>query len=179
MAVVAYHCDECDFTYDLTCAPDASAECVAWAGDLAALLVAEPEDAVRRRPRPEVWSALEYGCHVRDVLLVQRDRVLLVRREDDPAPPPMGRDERVFHDGYAEQHPADVARQLVDAASLFARDLDRLDRASWQRGIVYNYPPPPRRRTLEWVAVHTVHELRHHLQDARASATGERESTHG
>ena len=78
-----------------------------------------------------------------------------------------------LHDGYAEQHPADVARQLVDAASLFARDLDRLDRASWQRGIVYGYPPPPRRRTLEWVAVHTVHELRHHLQDARASATGE------
>ena len=76
---------------------------------------------MRRRPRPEVWSALEYGCHVRDVLLVQRYRVPLVRREDDPAPPPMGRDERVLHDGYAEQRPAEVARQLVDVASLFAR----------------------------------------------------------
>ena len=25
---------------------------------------------VRRRRRPDVWSPLEYGCHLRDVLLV-------------------------------------------------------------------------------------------------------------
>ena len=25
---------------------------------------------VRRRPQPQVWSPLEYGCHVRDVLLL-------------------------------------------------------------------------------------------------------------
>ncbi len=38
----------------------------------------------------------------------------------------MGRDERVDHDGYADQDPAAVARQLVDAADLFANVLDRL-----------------------------------------------------
>ena len=38
----------------------------------------------------------------------------------------MGRDERVEHDGYADQDPNDVARQTTDAASLFANVLSRL-----------------------------------------------------
>ena len=42
-------------------------------------------------------------------------------------PEPMGRDERVEHDGYAAQDPEDVARQLEDAAALFANVLARLE----------------------------------------------------
>ena len=30
------------------------------------------EEALRRRPAPSVWSALEYTCHVRDTFLSQR-----------------------------------------------------------------------------------------------------------
>jgi hypothetical protein len=160
---VGYHCDECGFTYDESRAGEAAGECARLARAMAARVTAAAD--VRARPAPETWSILEYTCHVRDVLIVQRDRVLLARREPDPAPPPMGRDERVEHDGYAEQDPEDVARQLVDAADLFANVLDRLDDEAWDRGIVYGYPPPPKRRTLRWVAVHTVHELTHHLHD--------------
>ena len=54
---------------------------------------------------------LEYGCHLKDVLLVQRERVLTARRVDRPSFHPIGRDERAEHDGYADQDPADVARQ--------------------------------------------------------------------
>ena len=42
----------------------------------------------------------------------------------------MGRDERVDHDGYAEQEPDDVARQLTVAAQLFANVLGRLQPTS-------------------------------------------------
>ncbi len=41
------------------------------------------------------------GCA--DVLLVERERVLAPRRPDLPSLDPMGRDERVQHDGYGEQ----------------------------------------------------------------------------
>jgi hypothetical protein len=85
----------------------------------------------------------------------------------------MGRDERADHDGYSGQDPEAVARQLVDAASLFANVLVRLDDDAWARTITYNYPKPWA-RSLRWVAVHTVHEVRHHLQDVSApgSAAG-------
>nr|WP_245721265.1 DinB family protein [Nocardia pseudovaccinii] len=121
---------------------------------------------LRQRTAPDVWSPLEYACHVRDVLLAQRERVLLARRVDTPALEPMGRDERVEHDGYNEQHPADVARQLDDAALLFANVLDRLTRADWDRTIIYNFPQR-QERPLRWLALHTLHELRHHLLDIR------------
>ena len=39
---------------------------------------------VRRRPEPEVWSALEYGAHVRDVFSVMLGRLQLMLTEDDP-----------------------------------------------------------------------------------------------
>jgi hypothetical protein len=159
---VGYHCVECGFTYDEAEHGAAADACRRLAREIAERLAGD----VRRRPAPDTWSTLEYACHVRDVLLVQRERVLLVRRATDPpAPEPMGRDERVDHDGYADQRPDDVARQLVDAADLFANVLDRLDPADWDKQIVYGYPPPPKLRPLRWTAVHTVHELQHHLAD--------------
>jgi hypothetical protein len=83
---------------------------------------------------------------------------------DRPSFDPMGRDERVEHDGYAEQDPRDVARQLTDAANLFANVLSRLDPEDWERIVMYNYPKLAE-RSLRWIAVHSEHEVRHHLLD--------------
>src|SRR5258708_27651908 len=74
------------------------------------------------------------------MLLVQRERLREARRLDRPECQPMGRDERVALDGYAAENPADVARQLGDAAQLFANDLDRLGGADWDRSVIYSYP---------------------------------------
>jgi hypothetical protein len=75
----------------------------------------------------------------------------------------MGRDDRVEHDGYSEQPPADVARQLEDSARMFAHVLSRLG-DDWDRTLIYNYPAPAE-RSLRWVAIHTLHEVRHHQLD--------------
>jgi hypothetical protein len=158
-------CDECGFEYDLDGAPEAGGAIQKGAGEIAAILTSGAPGLGTRR-RAQEWSPLEYGCHVRDVLLVQRERVLAVRRMFKPSFDPMGRDERVDHDGYAEQDPIAVARQLVDAADLFANDLARLDATEWWQNLMYNYPAPFE-RSLRWVAVHTVHEVQHHLLDVR------------
>jgi hypothetical protein len=121
---------------------------------------------LRVRRQPAVWSPLEYGCHLRDMLLVQRERVLAARRRDRPGCPQSGRDDRVAHDGYAEQEPEDVARQLADAAQLFGNVFARLDADDWDRTVIYNYPETCE-RSLRWVAIHTLHEAQHHLLDIR------------
>jgi hypothetical protein len=162
-------CDECGFVYDLTEAERAGPAIISRAGELVSLLAGDWSETgadLHTRRRPETWSPLEYCCHVRDVLLTQRERVLAARRAERPSFEPMGRDERVEHDGYADQEPADDARQLVDAAAMFANVLARLGPDDWERRLAYSYPRPTD-RSLRWVAVHTVHELRHHLLDVR------------
>jgi hypothetical protein len=158
-------CEGCGFGYDLGAAEASVPAIRAGADEMAGILRRDDAD-LRRRPDAGTWSPLEYACHVRDVLLVQRERALAARREVSPHCPPMGRDERVGHDGYADQAPADVARQLADAALLFTNVLGRLDAEGWERTLRYNYPEPAD-RSLRWLAAHTLHEVRHHLGDMR------------
>lgn len=162
---MANHCIDCDFTYDIgqaLAAGDNIQELIAEVG----AIFRNTEIDTRSRPDPEVWSPLEYGCHLRDVLLVQRERVLAARRVNGADCAPMGREERVDHDGYNEQEPADVIRQLSDAATLFSNVLARLTADDWDRTVVYNYPETYE-RSLRWLAVHTVHDVQHHLLDIR------------
>ena len=157
-------CGGCGFEYDVDSAPGAAEAIVDGVARFAAVVRTAPE--VRRRRRPDLWSPLEYGCHVRDVLIVQRDRVLAARIMDTPSFDPMARDERVEHDGYAEQDPDRVALQLNEAAFLFANVLARFEPDDWDRTVMYNWPAPFE-RSLRWVAVHTEHEVKHHLLDVR------------
>lgn len=158
-------CAECGFTYDLRLATTAGDSIRAGAAEVVALLCSNGE-GVRLRARPDIWSALEYGCHLRDVLLVQRERVLAARRVNGADCVSMGREERADHDGYNEQDPVEVARQLADAATLFSGVLARLSADDWDRTVIYHYPETGE-RSLRWVAVHTTHELQHHLLDIR------------
>ncbi len=155
-------CYECGFDHSPDEAPSAGPAITQGATSVAQTLNNRAADVVSRR-QPGTWSPLEYACHLRDVLLVQRERVLLARRVDRPSPPLMGREERVEHDGYAEQNPADVARQLTDAARMFANVLSRLG-ADWDRVVLYEGLDPPE-RSLRWVALDTWHEVHHHLRD--------------
>jgi hypothetical protein len=162
-------CEECGFEYDESAFSVAAARIRAGSADLAAALTGRQAD-LRARRQPGRWSPLEYACHVRDMLLVQRERLLAGLHLDRPVCEPMGRDERVELDGYAEQDPADVARQLRDAALLFAGDLDRLSPAGWDRAVIYTYPYRAE-RSLRWLAIHTEHEVSHHLLDVRRQLT--------
>ena len=162
-------CEQCGFSYDEAAAAQAAQMIRDGAAGLAAILEAG-HAGLRRRRQPGRWSPLEYACHVRDMLYVQRERLLAARRMNEPECTPMGRDERVELDGYAGQDPADVARQLADAALLLGNDLRRLSAADWDRQVIYTYPERAR-RSLRWLAIHTVHEVRHHLRDVREQIT--------
>src|SRR5262245_51597150 len=81
--------------YDESQAAGAGERIRAHAAEVAALVRGTAPARLTARRAPTVWSGLEYACHVRDVLLVQRERVLATRRGDADGVTSMGRDERV------------------------------------------------------------------------------------
>jgi hypothetical protein len=95
---------------------------------------------------------------------VQRERILLARKEDEPTFLPMRREERVTEEPYNEQDPGTVGVEIAVAADELASMLERLSDSEWQRRGVYNYPAP-QLRTVEWIARHTIHEGVHHILD--------------
>jgi S-DNA-T family DNA segregation ATPase FtsK/SpoIIIE len=161
---VPERCDECGYEYERDAGDALMGVLRADAEHWHARLVELDDAALRRRAAPYVWSPLEYACHVRDVLRVQRERVDLALTTDTPEFVPMRRDERVVEERYNEQAPADVSRDLVAAADAFATQLELLDDAGWARTGIYSFPTR-QLRTVEWIARHTVHELEHHLRD--------------
>ena len=117
-----------------------------------------------RGPTPDRWSMLEYGAHVRDVLLVLRDRFVVGVVADHPEFTPMYRDERVDLGMYRGEDPAALATELEVAAGLLARMLEALTPEQLDLTCQYGYPGPST-RTLRWMAAQAVHEVEHHLGD--------------
>lgn len=165
-------CDACDFVYADLALDEVPSRVRAMAPDYAqALDAAAAADRLRRRPQPDTWSPLEYACHVRDVLVVQHERLHLALAEDAPTFTSMRRDERAVEERYNEQDPADVVAALQRACEGFAEACARLTPDAWRRTGVYPWPQVTE-RDLAWLARHTVHELVHHLQDITRGVAG-------
>ena len=130
---------------------------------IAAQLVAEPDKALLR-PSPQRWSMLEYGAHVRDVLLTIRDRLVIGLVEDNPGFKSLWRDERVDLGLYRTDTSAEVVKELEAASAMFLRLFAAIDPASLDREVQYGYPNPTT-RTLQWMGQQAVHEVEHHLGD--------------
>jgi hypothetical protein len=131
------------------------ANAAAWRAPLAAADAAD-------RPRPDRWSALEYGCHVRDVFRLYDYRLGLMLGEDDPLYPNWDQDETAVAGDYGSQHPAVVADELASAADAIAASFAALSGDQWQR--------PGRRSdgasfSVETFGRYFIHDPIHHLYD--------------
>ena len=117
---------------------------------------------LRGRPEPEVWSALEYGCHVRDVFRRFDGRLTAMLTEDGPRFANWDQDATAVADHYGEQDPAAVAAQLREAAEALATRFDAVSGDQWQRtgtrsdGAAF---------TVESFARYYIHDPVHHLYD--------------
>jgi len=163
-APVDGRCDECGFDYD---EPDLAAvldRLGTQAGEYAGLLAGMDDDTVRRRPDPDTWSALEYACHVRDVLDAQRRRIAQTLVEDRPSYVPMNREQTLLDRHYSEQDRVLVTADLAANARDFTDDAAALDHDELTRTGIYQYPTPTE-RPLSWLVRHTAHEVHHHLYD--------------
>lgn len=159
-------CEECGFVYDELDANAISGVLRSFGSRYRAALAGADPGAVAVRPEPATWSVVEYICHVRDLLLVQRDRAVLAQVEDRPSFARMYRDERVSICRYGAQPISEGLDQLSMAAELCALVFDGLDETVWARRLVYNWPAA-NETDLSWLGRHTVHEGEHHLVDVR------------
>ncbi|UJP40461.1 DinB family protein [Cellulomonas palmilytica] len=122
------------------------------------------EDA-RERPAPGVWSALEYGAHVRDVFRIFGERLVLMLEHDDPLFENWDQDATAVEDRYDLQDPAVVADELVEAGEATAAAFDEVPHDAWER--------TGRRSNGSFFTVGTLgqyflHDVVHHLHDVHA-----------
>jgi hypothetical protein len=124
-------------------------------------VLAEPGD-LRRRPRPDVWSPLEYACHVRDVFRIYAYRLDLMLSEHDPTFPNWDQDATAVADRYAEQDPATVREELTVAAEKLAAGFAAVPDGAWDRTGTRG---DGARFTVESFARYFIHDPVHHLYD--------------
>jgi hypothetical protein len=158
-------CDVCGFEWDAITADELPARLRA-AGDGFRVVFAAGGKALALRPSADVWSTVEYGCHVRDAMFNLRDRIVLGVAEDNPTPHAMHTDTRISEGLYAGEQPKVLAVEIPVAADLLARTIEALDADHLARPIFYGWPRPTT-RTLLWVAAQALHEAEHHLDDVR------------
>ncbi|MFJ9951085.1 DinB family protein [Kitasatospora sp. NPDC091207] len=130
-------------------------------------VLAGDEDALRRRPRPDVWSDLEYACHVRDVFRLFHVRLNLMLDQEGPDFPNWDQDETAVAERYREQRPGAVAADLAEAGRVLADAFERVGGGQWQRT---GNRGDGARFTVESFSRYLIHDPVHHLYDV----TGER-----
>jgi len=160
--VLDERCPECGF--------EAGAVDLAALGDLVRANVAcwpplLADETARLRPTPDRWSALEYGCHVRDVFVLFDERLALMVETDAPRFANWDQDVTAVEQRYGEQDPALVGRQLILAGSAIADRWETVEDDQWQRtgdrsdGSSF---------TVESFARYFLHDPVHHLHDVHS-----------
>jgi S-DNA-T family DNA segregation ATPase FtsK/SpoIIIE len=157
-------CFECGYVYGATATTELPDAFLAVALQFGNALRSRSESILRLKPEPALWSPLEYSCHVRDVFLAQRERVLLALVEDTPSFASIYRDQRPALARYNASAPDQVAQDVEVAARLLAWLTTGLSTQALDRPCVYNYPEPER-RDVGWLLQHALHEGVHHLRD--------------
>ncbi|MBU6244370.1 MAG: DinB family protein [Actinomycetales bacterium] len=122
-------------------------------------------DGVGVRPRPDKWSALEYGCHVRDVFRIFDQRLSLMLSQDDPSFENWDQDQTAVDDDYAHQVAGQVAAELDAAAEALAARFDSVSAGQWpRRGLRSDGSA----FTVATLSRYLMHDPVHHLWDVGA-----------
>jgi hypothetical protein len=126
-------------------------------------------DLVRQRPpkRPDggvIWSALEYGCHVRDVFVLFDERLRLMLTQHDPTFLNWDQDATAIAERYWEDDPMTVCTALQEAGNRLADTFDQVRDDQWTRTGTRS---DGARFTVESFGRYFLHDPIHHLWDVQ------------
>lgn len=121
---------------------------------------------VRERPTPEMWSPLEYGCHVRDVFRVYDGRLKRMLEEDGPHYENWDQDATALEDDYGAQDPSTVAHELEADGHALADRFDTVGESQWPRT---GFRSDGAAFTIDTFSRYFIHDIVHHLHDVGAS----------
>ena len=160
--VLERRCEDCGFdasTFDAAGTGSALRDL----GERWQVVLARGDIAVR--PRPDVWSPLEYACHTRDVFRIFDTRVGLMISEDGPHFANWDQDATAVEDRYDLQDPAVVADELFTAANALADRFDAVRVDEWDRA---GFRSDGSAFTVDSLARYLMHDPVHHLWDVDA-----------
>jgi DinB superfamily len=126
-----------------------------------AFLEKADDESIRASPSAEVWSPIQYGAHVRDMLRIFGDRILLAVAEENPSVP-------WFDPGpegwaaYNRMAVSELASDIAEEAQRFSEIIDDRSEADWSRTAMRDGEDP---FTVGGLACFGVHEAHHHLLD--------------
>jgi hypothetical protein len=123
---------------------------------------------LRSNPKAEVFvfSPLQYGAHVRDMLKVYGDRMVLGLEQEQPTVPLFYPAQQVF-ESYNRLGADELASDIERWAERLARLVAGIESSSWSRTVindrgVYGVCT----FTVDGLACNAVHEAHHHFLDA-------------
>ncbi len=151
----SYVCPDCGLDYDTVSPEDAAVAVRSFPRRYREAMAGIEEEVLRRRPAPDVWSALEYAAHVAQLFepMAQAQRRIRV-------------DDRPVIDWQRDRDPevttlAEVLARLSASAEAMAEEIEQTRGDDWART-----------GTLPWgdrdaltMARNAVHEGSHHLRD--------------
>ena len=159
--VLGQVCPECGFdagSFDpATMSSAVRANAAEWLAVLA-------DPRVRDRPAPDIWSALEYSCHIRDVFVLFNERLRLMLENDNPTYQNWDQDATAVSERYGDQDPADVIPALAHAAGELADRFATVSGDQWSRRGTRS---DGAKFTVHSFAQYLIHDPVHHLHDVR------------
>lgn len=159
--VLERQCPECGFDAG-SFEPETMAETLH--ENAASWVVLLADTNVRQRPDASSWSALEYGCHIRDVFVLFNERLRLMLEHDEPTYQNWDQDATAISERYGAQDPADVSSALLHAAESLADRFSAIDGDQWERTGTRS---DGAKFTVRSFAQYLIHDPIHHLHDVR------------
>jgi hypothetical protein len=124
---------------------------------------------LRVRPAPDVWSALEYAAHSRDITALHVFGVQQALTRDEPTFGDVAADELIQSAAvsYGSADPDEVVDALEAEATHLALLADTAGTPAWTRGVTIGDGRRDVRRLLE----HALHDSLHHVADVERGLT--------
>jgi hypothetical protein len=120
-----------------------------------------PDEVLRARPEPQIWSALEYAAHTRDVIALNGWAMHQVLDDTKPEFPAVEPDPPGADHGYNALTPVAVLDELAANADRMAARAERALPEHWKR----TGASGGAEADAGWVLRHAVHDASHHLKD--------------
>lgn len=165
MRTIEQSCAECDFDASTSTPAEVAAVLPSLANAVLDSVRAMPRGLVRERPRPGVWSPVEYLGHLRESMAFHRWLIEKAVAEDDPVIPMVDPDESVARAGYVSADVDDLCEQFDRRLQRLCELLSTLDDVVAERTLRLD----GRRIPVALIARSAWHECHHHLGDIRRS----------
>lgn len=163
---IRWTCPECGLSYETISPRDAAGAVRTFPRRYRAILThfdddEDPDSIIRRRPAPDVWSALEYTGHVADVLDLTAPILRQIANEDNPHLYFFDSDRQAEEQSYNQLPLLTVISRLETACADLSMAIEYTSADDWTRVGTFDWGE---REAID-VVRNAVHEGAHHLRD--------------